>query len=129
MQHSLEARNRAGTLIFYSNARWLHPLFELEAFMRCQHLAAEQILLKDKVIGRASALLLAYLGFAYAQAEVLSRRALEVMRHHGLHIEAEQTIERIGCSSEDFLSGTLDAKEAYAILYKRRLQHATEGAD
>ena len=49
---------RNGTLIFTSNGTWLHPLFELEAYLAAQPIQPDQLILQDKIIGKAAALLI-----------------------------------------------------------------------
>ena len=54
---------RNGTPIFISNSKWLHPLFELEAYLVEHLIQPENLILQDKIIGKAAALLIHRLGF------------------------------------------------------------------
>jgi hypothetical protein len=62
-----------GTPIFTSHGTWLHPLFELEAYLADHPIEPAQLTLQDKIIGKAAALLIHRLRFRTVQAGVLSR--------------------------------------------------------
>ena len=49
---------RNGTPIFTSNGTWLHPLFELEDYLAAHSFQPENLILQDKIIGKAAALLI-----------------------------------------------------------------------
>ena len=49
-------------LIFQSNNHWLHPIFELENQLRNMDVKPDMLQVRDKIIGRAAALLLVRLG-------------------------------------------------------------------
>src|SRR5436309_11891247 len=52
-----------GTPIFTSHGNWLHPLFELEDYLAEHSFQPENLILQDKIIGKAAALLILRLGF------------------------------------------------------------------
>jgi hypothetical protein len=52
-----------GTPIFTSYGKWLHPLFELETYLANYPIEPARLLLQDKIIGKAAALLIHRLGF------------------------------------------------------------------
>ena len=62
-----------GTPIFTSYGNWLYPLFELEAYLAAHAIEPDQLILQDKIIGKAAALLIHRLGFRTVHAGVLSR--------------------------------------------------------
>ena len=61
-----------GSVVFSSHSRWLHPLLELEEFLKSGPPASE-CRLRDRVVGRAAALLEVRLGLRVVHAAVLSR--------------------------------------------------------
>ena len=52
-----------GTPIFTSHGKWLHPLFALEEYLADHAFQPANLLLQDKIIGKAAALLSHRLGF------------------------------------------------------------------
>jgi len=73
-----------GTPIFTSHGKWLYPLLELEAYLAKDHLQPAHLLLQDKIIGKAAALLIHRLGFHTVKAGVLSRLGEAVLQRHGM---------------------------------------------
>ena len=106
-------------LIFYSNGRWLYPLFELEQFLRGQTYDPATLFLQDKIIGRAAALLIVYLGFKRVRAGMLSTRGRAVLEHFNIDFQYDQLVERILCKTEDILQHELDPEAAYRLLKER----------
>ena len=102
--------------LFRSSGNWLYPLFELEEFLQSHRVDPEELRLYDKVTGRAGALLQLRLGIRQVHTDLLSSRAEEVFRHHGIHYTAETVTERILCKTEELLADTLDPEEAYRRL-------------
>ena len=102
--------------LFRSSGNWLYPLFELEEFLRGRQVDREELHLYDKVTGRAGALLQLRLGIRRVHTDLLSSRAEEVFRHHGIHYTAETVTERILCKTEELLADTLDPEEGYRRL-------------
>jgi ABC-type Mn2+/Zn2+ transport system ATPase subunit len=102
--------------LFRSSGNWLYPLFELEEFLKSRQLDRGELRLYDKVTGRAGALLQLRLGIRQVHTDLLSSRAEEVFRHHGIHYTAETVTERILCKTEELLADTLDPEEAYRRL-------------
>ena len=62
-----------GTPIFTSRGKWLHPLFELEDYLAEHAFQPENLILQEKIIGKAAALLIHRLRFRTLQAGILSR--------------------------------------------------------
>ena len=71
-----------GMPIFTSHSTWLHPLFELEAYLAEHPIQPEDLILQDKIIGKAAALLIYRLGFRTVKAGILSRLG-EAVLHGG----------------------------------------------
>jgi hypothetical protein len=105
-----------GTLIFTSYGKWLHPLFELEVYLATHAVQPAQLLLQDKIIGKAAALLIHRLGFRTIKAGVLSRLGEAVLQRHGLAYIYEQLVDRIHCQTEELLATVEDPEEAYRLV-------------
>jgi hypothetical protein len=110
---------RGEQVLFASEGRWLHPLFELEAvFAGGVDPAGTRIL--DRVTGRAAAFLVARLGVPSLRTRVLSRRAVPVLERYGIAYEALQIVDQIACATEELLGEIDDLESAYALLAERR---------
>jgi hypothetical protein len=53
---------RDGVPVFTSYGKWLHPLFELEDYLAEHPVQPQHLVLQDKIIGKAAALLIHWLG-------------------------------------------------------------------
>jgi len=124
-------------ILFSSSKKWLHPLFELEEFLNAHRIkggsrdpefkfdggtgaSRGELLLRDRVIGRAAAFLALRMNISRIETDLLSARAVSLFSEYGVTAVAAETIERIGCMTEDLLNEVADFDEAYAILSQRR---------
>ena len=112
--------NRLSEPLFSSSGRWLHPLFELEAFLTAHPISASELFLRDRVIGTAAAFLILRLGIREVESDIASRRALELLRDSGVAVEAKTCIEAIGCLTEQLLKDETNSDAAYQMLCERR---------
>ncbi len=119
LRHSLEVY-RKGCLVFASEGKWLHPLFQLEEFMRRQGWNGGELVVHDKIVGRAAALLCVYLGVSEVVAELLSSKGQQVLEHHRVPYRYKALAERILCRTEELLAEELDPARAYAVLVALR---------
>ena len=110
---------RNGTPIFTSNSKWLHPLFELEAYLAEHPIQPEDLILQDKIIGKAAALLIYRLGFRTVKAGILSRLGEAVLQRYGIAYTYEQLVDRIHCQTEDLLAEVEDPEAAYQLVRVR----------
>ena len=111
--------SRNGTHIFTSHGKWLHPLFELEAYLADHAFQPDQLILQDKIIGKAAALLIHQLGFHTVKTGVLSRLGEGVLQRHGIIYTYEQLVDRIHCQTEELLATVEDPEEAYRLVKAR----------
>jgi zinc transport system ATP-binding protein len=116
--HTLEAHAN-GEVIFHSEGRWLYPLFELEAFLGAGAYEAPQLVVHDKIVGRAAALLLVRLGVGGVRAGVLSALGQEMLEEHEVPHAYEKLVERIDCRTEELLREVTDPDAAYALIRAR----------
>lgn len=110
---------RDGAPIFTSTAKWLHPLFELEDYLTSHAISPENLILQDKIVGKAAALLIHRLGVCTVKAGVLSRLGEAVLQRHEIAYTYEQLVDRIHCQTEDLLSDAEEPEEAYSLLRVR----------
>jgi Domain of unknown function (DUF1893) len=110
---------RNGTPIFTSYGNWLYPLFELEAYLTDHAFQPDNLILQDKIIGKAAALLIHRLGFRIVQAGILSRRGEAVLQRHGIAYTYAQLVDRIHCQTEELLATVEDPEAAYRLMKAR----------
>jgi zinc transport system ATP-binding protein len=110
---------RDGIPIFTNYGKWLHPLFELEDYLTDHHISPENLVLHDKIIGKAAALLIHRLRFRTIKVGILSKLGEAVLRRHGIAYTYEQIVDRIHCQTEALLAEMEDSEEAYALLKVR----------
>lgn len=104
--------------IFRSSKPWLHPLLDLRSFLETNK-SEGTLTTYDRVVGRASALLSAGLGVRKISTRTVSTRAIQVLEHYSIELEAEETVDRILCATEDLLQKTLDPDETLALIRER----------
>lgn len=107
-------------VIFASDRHWLHPLFDLEAFIAQSGQDPTRTRLVDRITGRAAAFLVARLGIPELHSLLLSRRAIPVLEHHGIHYRCDELVDQIACSTEELLADTQDLEAACSLLQERR---------
>src|SRR5262245_19780740 len=105
-----------GTPIFTSHGNWLYPLLELEVYLAEHAFQPENLILQDKIIGKAAALLIHRLGFRTVTAGILSRLGEAVLQRHGMAYTYEQLVDRIHCQTEELLATVEDPEEAYRLV-------------
>ena len=79
----------------------------------------DDLLVKDKIIGRAAALLLVRLNVGRIEAQTISRLGLDVLEYYSLPYTYQQLVERIGCQTEYLLQSDLDPQKAYQLIKER----------
>ena len=108
-----------GAPIFTSHRKWLHPLCELEDYLAEHPVQPEHLVLQDKIIGKAAALLIHRLEFRTVKVGILSRPGEAVLRCHGIAYTYEQVVDRIHCQTEDLLADVEEPEDAYDLLKVR----------
>lgn len=118
MTHSLEVYYQ-NQLIFFSDRNWIYPLFELEKFLQTTGHPVQELLVQDKIVGKAAALLLVYFGISRIRAQLISRLGMEILTHFKVNYEYQQTVDRIYCQTEELLQQEMDPSAAYRLLSER----------
>ena len=108
-----------GNIIFTSTGKWLHPLFDLEKFIKENSLSTEDLVIKDKVVGKASAMLIFRLGFGIVEAGILSMPARNFFSDMGISFTCKNLVDLIDCRTEIILKDIDAPEEAYKILKER----------
>lgn len=117
----LTLRLYAGAEVLFSSDRhWLHPLFELEAYFAQSGQDPAGTRLVDRITGRAAAFLVARLGIPELHSLLLSRRAIPVLEHYGIHYHGDELVDQIACKTEELLADTQDLEAAWSLLQERR---------
>lgn len=118
MEHSLIVTHGEET-IFTSNEHWLHPLFELEDFLKGKNIPSSELFVNDKIAGKAAACLIVRLGVTRCHVELLSERAIPVFKEHGVDFSYDTLVEQIQCRTEDLITDSMSIDDAYLFLRKR----------
>ncbi len=105
-----------GRVLFASTGKWLHPLFDLERFLSSQGIDTRAAEVRDKIVGRGSAFLIARMGIRRVHAGVLSRLGKDVLDRAGVACSWESLVDRIQCRTEGLLRDTTDPEQAYRLL-------------
>ena len=74
------------------------------------------MIVNDKIVGRAAALLQLHLGIKSVKAEMMSKLAKELFDHFEINYEYNKLVERIQCRTEELLQNEYDPQKAYAII-------------
>ncbi|NOZ63327.1 MAG: DUF1893 domain-containing protein [Calditrichaeota bacterium] len=114
MDHALEVYD-GQNLIFFSDGKWLHPLFDLEIFLKQTNSTTEKLLVKDKIVGKAAALILIYLGFREVHAKAMSKIARDFLATQTVHFSYEMLIDRVACRTENLLLEENDPEAGYRL--------------
>ena len=118
MEHSLIVK-RGEETVFTSNEHWLHPLFELEDYLKGKNIPPSELFAHDKIAGKAAACLMVRLGITHCRVELLSERAIPVFEAHGVQFSYGELVEHIQCRTEDLITDAMSIDDAYLFLRKR----------
>ena len=106
-------------ILFESDGKWLYPLFDLEEFVKTHSLTLTKAFVRDKVIGKAAALLLVRLGAGRIHGEVMSQLAVDTLTDFSVRHSYDLVVPRIECQTEMLLLDIDDPNEAYQLLCRR----------
>ncbi len=118
MEPSLRVYHK-DTVIFESNRNWIYPLFDLNKLLETGNYNPAHIYVRDKVVGKAAALLIIYMGIRKLDAGILSELAREQLEKHHIDYTCDTEVERIQCKTEDLLKNEDDPARAYQLLAQR----------
>ena len=111
-----------GEEVITSRERGIRPLVELIASGK----ELRGAVAADKIVGKAAALLYAYLGVSALYAEVASEGAVEVCKRHGISLSygvvAPEIVNRKGdgiCPMEEAVAGIEEPRAAYLAVTEK----------
>jgi zinc transport system ATP-binding protein len=112
MRYSLEVY-LGDRLVFHSHGKWLYPLFELEQFIVKSGHDPKQFFVKDKIIGKAAAMILIHLGVRHIEAGIMSEVAQAALESHHIDFSYAHLVDKIQCRTESILLNEMDPGKAY----------------
>ena len=110
---------RAEERIFTHTGNWLHPLFALESFLKEESISPGELNLRDRIIGKAAAVLILRMGIRRVYGELMSDLGADYLAAHGAEISWGTRVPRIDCRTEELLEAMEDPEAAYAELRRR----------
>jgi len=118
MDHSLEVYD-GGQRVFACDGRWLHPLFELERFLASGASRPDGLMVADRIVGKAAAMILVHLGIRHVYGDTMSRLAATFLHTCGVRCEHRVLVDEIACRTESLLHDESDPARAYALIVAR----------
>ena len=109
------------TQIFYSESKWLHPIFEFEDFLKTYNGPLDNLRAWDSAIGKAAAVLLIRLGVLQIHGELVSKLAVDYTSKtlgEG-KLTYDTLVDRLMCQTESQLENLTDSDEMYYLLRQR----------
>ena len=109
------------TQIFYSESKWLHPIFEFEEFLKAYDGPRTNLSAWDSAIGKAAAVLLVRLGVKQIHGELVSNLAVKYIAQtlgEG-KLTWDTLVDRLMCQTENQLENLTDSDEMYYLLRQR----------
>lgn len=116
-------------VVFESGKKWLHPLFELEDYLKNHPLDMSSAEVHDRVIGKAAAMLIARMGAGSAHGEVMSELARGVFLQADIPHKYKKLVARIDCQTEELLLDVNDIERAHEMLVEHAGKSGTEEPD
>ena len=108
-----------GNVFFKSRGNWLFPLFDLEDYLETHPLDLSKAGIRDKVVGKAAALLALKLGFRRIHGDLMSDLAVEILEKAGVAYSYDSRVPQVNCQTEVILKDVDDLEHAYQILCER----------
>lgn len=111
-------------LIFTSNGKWLHPIFNFQEFLNSHPEAAPAgavLSAHDAAVGKAAAVLMKQSGIKRIHADLASQLAIDFARSRGIEFSYERLVEHFKCSTEAELA-PLDDDNKMQLLVRHRYE-------
>jgi len=118
-EESLHLYDGEGRLLLSSSGKWLHPLFEVENFLKSSGIMAKNLYLHDKIAGRAAAALIIRMGFINCRIDLISQPALDLFNNHGVNVLYKELVDKIACRTESLINNQMDLEEIYSMIRER----------
>lgn len=108
-----------GNPIFTHSGKWLHPLLAAQTFIDENSLDGGELLLHDRIAGRAAAALTILLGIKRVKVDLLSSLAATLYANHGVAYHYETLVERITCQTEHLITDQMSLREIATFIEGR----------
>ncbi len=112
-----------GKRIFTSGKAWLYPLLELEKFLSVDPIGRRfdpsTLTVRDRIVGKAAALLTLGLGIRTVHAETISVLGKAALDAAGATVTYDRQVDRILCATEELLIDVDDPGEAHRLILER----------
>ena len=118
LQHSLEVY-AGDELIFFSDRNWVYPLLDLDRFLASSTPPRGELIACDKVVGKAAAMIMVYLGINRVHALMMSELARDFLAGRGIPYDYDHLVPRIQCRTEELLKDTEDPADAHRMIKQR----------
>ena len=110
---------RDGMVVFTSTGKWLHPLLELEVFLKESQLEAADLIIHDTIVGRAAAALMIRMGFRTVKSRMMSKCAVDLFERYSIAYCHDVLVEKIACRTEDLITPGMDPEAIYQMVLER----------
>lgn len=118
MKHSLEVYHQR-ELVYYSDEHWLYPLMALENFLTHFPHPPAELVVQDKIVGKAAALILVYLKIGTVEAGILSRLGKEILEKFNIPFSYHSLVNQIYCQTEELLQKEDNPARGYQLIKER----------
>lgn len=108
-------------ILFSNMGENLEPLVELNNFITRYVQNKEGLLVHDKIVGKASAVLLLKIGIKRVKADTLSEAARIVLEENNIEYEYKKLVPRINNKLEEAIESIDNPEDVYNYLIANRL--------
>lgn len=102
-------------VVYESSKKWLHPLLDLEK----ENLDFTNLILIDRIAGKAAAALAIKMGFKKVKIELISELAKKLYNKHNVEVTYLKSVDKIGCMTESALESVNSIDEIYTFIINR----------
>lgn len=115
-------------LIFSSSGKWLHPIFDFQAFLTNYDGKTDNLSAHDTAIGKAALFLLIKNGVKKIHGNLVSQIAIDYLQkvnenaknpNEKISLTWDNSVEMLKCKTEQELKNMTDEKEMYRALCTR----------
>ena len=107
-------------VIYEHEGKWLHPLLDFEIYLtKHSEILPSELMVCDKVVGKASAMLTARMGIKQVHAKLLSSLAIPVFEANAIFYTYDKLVDKLPCKTESLLLNITSLDEAHDIITKR----------
>jgi hypothetical protein len=112
---SMQVVDENNQVVYESSKKWLHPLLDLEK----ENLDFTNLILVDRIAGKAAAALAIRMGFKKVKIELISELAKKMYEKHNVEVTYLKSVDKIGCMTESALEEESSIDEIYTFIINR----------